>query len=63
MLYLESSWLQAMSRASDEGLILIEGTGPTYATETVMLYACTFIFLQSFDLSVCVLYYFTEVQL
>uniref|UniRef100_A0A0A9FNQ2 GSVIVT01026467001 n=1 Tax=Arundo donax TaxID=35708 RepID=A0A0A9FNQ2_ARUDO len=23
-----------MSRASDEGLILIEGTGPTYATET-----------------------------
>jgi hypothetical protein len=44
-------------------VILIEGTGPTYATETVMLYACTFIFLQSFDLSVCVLYYFTEVQL
>ncbi|TVU51128.1 hypothetical protein EJB05_02535, partial [Eragrostis curvula] len=25
---------KAMSRASDEGLILIEGTGPTYATET-----------------------------
>ncbi|TVU51117.1 hypothetical protein EJB05_02524 [Eragrostis curvula] len=25
---------KAMSRASDEGLILIEGSGPTYATET-----------------------------
>ncbi|WVZ88759.1 hypothetical protein U9M48_035236 [Paspalum notatum var. saurae] len=25
---------KAMSKASDEGLILIEGTGPTYATET-----------------------------
>ncbi|XP_020405596.1 histone deacetylase 10 isoform X2 [Zea mays] len=25
---------KAMGRASDEGLILIEGTGPTYATET-----------------------------
>jgi len=33
-------WLQAMGRASDEGLIFIEGTGPTYATETVMLYVC-----------------------
>ncbi|CAM0950033.1 unnamed protein product [Alopecurus aequalis] len=29
---------KAMSRASDEGLIFIEGTGPTYATHTVMLY-------------------------
>ena len=28
--------MQAMSRASDEGLIFIEGTGPTYATHTVM---------------------------
>ncbi|CAD6213992.1 unnamed protein product [Miscanthus lutarioriparius] len=29
---------KAMGRASDEGLIFIEGTGPTYATEAVMLY-------------------------
>ncbi|XP_066308917.1 histone deacetylase 10, chloroplastic-like [Miscanthus floridulus] len=34
----KSMWLQAMGRASYECLIFIEGTGPTYATETVMLY-------------------------
>lgn len=41
---LEWSFLQAMSRASDEGLIFIEGTGPTYATQTVMIYAHSLLF-------------------
>lgn len=36
--------VQAMSRAANEGLIFIEGTGPTYATETVMLCARSFFF-------------------
>lgn len=49
MINLESSWVQAMSTASEEGLIFIEGTGPTYATKTVMLYACPFFFLHSFE--------------
>ena len=39
--------MQAMSKAS-EGLIFIEGTGPTYATETVMLYACPFLLVTFF---------------
>jgi len=47
MIYPESLWVQAMSKAS-EGLIFIEGTGPTYATETVMLYACPFLLVTFF---------------
>lgn len=30
-------FLQAMDKASQEGIILIEGSGPTYATPTVCL--------------------------
>ena len=48
MIYPESLWVQAMSKASEEGLIFIEGTGPTYATETVMLYACPFLLVTFF---------------
>ena len=38
-----------MSRASDEGIIFIDGSGPTYATETVFttlkLFSCFYIYL------------------
>lgn len=37
-----SAYLQAMDRASQDGLILIEGSGPTYATATVSLSGAAF---------------------
>lgn len=42
-------FLQAMSQASEEGLIFIDGSGPTYATPTVSACSECFLFLCSFS--------------